>query len=104
MFGSSKPFLKPPEIIAAVDLGSNSFHMKIARVVDGQLHVIDRLREMVRLGAGLREDNRLTNAAQSRALRCLHRFGQDHHRATLAQLLLTIASTHSFRRVRGFLF
>lgn len=76
MFGSSNRFLKPPEIIAAVDLGSNSFHMKIARVVDGQLHVIDRLREMVRLGAGLREDNRLTNAAQSRALQCLHRFGQ----------------------------
>ncbi len=76
MFGFSNPFLKPPEIIAGVDLGSNSFHMKIARVVDGELHVIDRLREMVRLGAGLREDNRLTDEAQSRALQCLHRFGQ----------------------------
>ncbi len=76
MFGFSNPFIKPPEIIAAVDLGSNSFHMKIARVVDGQLHVIDRLREMVRLGAGLREDKRLTNGAQARALQCLHRFGQ----------------------------
>lgn len=76
MFDLSSPFAKPPEAIAAVDLGSNSFHMKIARVVDGELHVIDRLREMVRLGAGLREDKRLTREAQARALDCLERFGQ----------------------------
>ena len=55
---------KPPEVIAAVDLVSNSLHMKVARVVDGELHVIDRLREMVRLGAGLREDKRLTREVQ----------------------------------------
>lgn len=76
MFGLPSPFAKKPEAIAAVDLGSNSFHMKVARVVDGQLHVIDRLREMVRLGAGLREDKRLSNEAQARALDCLQRFGQ----------------------------
>ncbi len=76
MFGLSSRFAKKPEAIAAVDLGSNSFHMKVARVVDGQLHVIDRLREMVRLGAGLREDKRLSNEAQARALDCLQRFGQ----------------------------
>ncbi len=76
MFGLSSPFVKKPEAIAAVDLGSNSFHMKVARVVDGQLQVVDRLREMVRLGAGLRDDKRLSNEAQARALDCLQRFGQ----------------------------
>ena len=33
------------QVIAAVDLGSNSFHMKVARVVDSQLSVIDRMRD-----------------------------------------------------------
>ena len=42
-----------PELVAAVDLGSNSFHMKVARVVGGELQVVDRMREMVRLAAGL---------------------------------------------------
>ena len=47
------------QVIAAIDLGSNSFHMKVARVVDGQLAVIDRMREPVRLAAGLNEHNKL---------------------------------------------
>ena len=41
-------------ILAAVDLGSNSFHMVVARLSHGQLTVIDRMREMVRLAAGTR--------------------------------------------------
>ncbi len=76
MFGLTSRFAKKPDAIAAVDLGSNSFHMKVARVVDGELHVVDRLREMVRLGAGLREDKRLSFDAQARALACLQLFGQ----------------------------
>ena len=46
---------KVPDVIAAVDLGSNSFHMVVARYSHGQLIILDRLREMVRLGAGLDE-------------------------------------------------
>jgi exopolyphosphatase/guanosine-5'-triphosphate,3'-diphosphate pyrophosphatase len=61
---------------AAVDLGSNSFHMIVAREQDGQLHVVDRLREMIRLLAGLDDNKCLTEEAQSRALECLQRFGQ----------------------------
>jgi exopolyphosphatase/guanosine-5'-triphosphate,3'-diphosphate pyrophosphatase len=64
------------ETLAAVDLGSNSFHMVIARVRDGQLQVIDRIRDMVRLGAGLDADNNLTDEAQDNALRALSRFGE----------------------------
>ena len=65
-----------PDIIAAVDLGSNSFHMVVARYSHGQLIIIDRLREMVRLAAGLDEQNRLDRNAVEIALQCLERFGQ----------------------------
>ena len=65
-----------PDVIAAVDLGSNSFHMIVARFAEGRLLVLDRMREMVRLAAGLSEDGRLSREATTRALACLQRFGQ----------------------------
>lgn len=67
---------KIPEVIAAVDLGSNSFHMVVARHSHGQLIILDRLRESVRLGAGLDEQGRLKREAIDVALGCLERFGQ----------------------------
>lgn len=63
-------------ILAAVDLGSNSFRLQIARVENGQLHMLDKLREPVRLGGGLTTDGYLDDAAQQRALACLQRFGE----------------------------
>ena len=62
--------------IAAVDLGSNSFRLQLARVVDGHLIFHDSLREVVRLGAGLGKDKRLDEDAQRRAIDCLKRFGE----------------------------
>lgn len=62
--------------VAAVDLGSNSFHMLVARALGAEVQVIDRLREPVRLAAGLDLDRRLRPDAQARALSCLERFGQ----------------------------
>ena len=62
--------------VAAIDLGSNSFHMVIAQIKNGQLKIIDRLREPVRLADGLDEWQRLGEEAQLRALSCLERFGQ----------------------------
>lgn len=73
---SRKPSITLPGILAAVDLGSNSFHMIIARVAEGQLHTLDRLREMVQLGTGLDKKNQLSEAVQQRAIECLQRFGQ----------------------------
>jgi exopolyphosphatase/guanosine-5'-triphosphate,3'-diphosphate pyrophosphatase len=64
------------DVIAAVDLGSNSFHMVVARYSHGQLVIIDRLREMVRLAAGVGEDGRIDKDVAARALACLQRFGQ----------------------------
>jgi exopolyphosphatase/guanosine-5'-triphosphate,3'-diphosphate pyrophosphatase len=62
--------------IAAIDLGSNSFHMIVARWDDGQLTLLDRLREPVRLGFGLQEDGSLSDEARARALACMERFGE----------------------------
>ena len=62
--------------IAAIDLGSNSFHMIVARWDNGQLTLLDRLREPVRLGFGLQEDLSLSDEARDRALACLERFGE----------------------------
>jgi exopolyphosphatase/guanosine-5'-triphosphate,3'-diphosphate pyrophosphatase len=64
------------QTLAAIDLGSNSFHMVVARVVDGQLVILDRIKEMVQLGAGLDDARHLSPDAQQRALACLERFGQ----------------------------
>ena len=63
-------------MIAAVDLGSNSFHLQVARVVGDQIYPLDSLREPVRIGAGLTADKRLDEAAQQRALAALAQFGE----------------------------
>src|SRR5262245_23643846 len=67
----------PPEgtTLAAVDLGSNSFHMVLGRFVEGHPMVLDGMKEMVQLGAGLDRARLLSEASQQRALECLTRFG-----------------------------
>ena len=88
-----------PEFVAAVDLGSNSFHMKVARVVEGELQVVDRMREMVRLAAGLDEAKRITGEAAERAIHCLGRFGQ--RLRDLPSGNVRAVGTNTFRRARG---
>ena len=63
-------------MLAAVDLGSNSFHMIVGELRHGQLTIIDRLKETVRLSEGLGDKGTLTDAARQRALDCLSRFGE----------------------------
>lgn len=64
------------KIIATVDLGSNSFHLAIARVKDNRVKIIDTLKEPVRLRLGLEKDGSISDEAQERALACLARFEQ----------------------------
>ncbi|MEJ2611217.1 MAG: exopolyphosphatase [Candidatus Thiodiazotropha sp.] len=64
------------EAIAAIDLGSNSFHLIVAHVNDGHLQIIDKMKEMVRLGEGLTEEKRLDPIVAERALNCLRRYSQ----------------------------
>jgi exopolyphosphatase/guanosine-5'-triphosphate,3'-diphosphate pyrophosphatase len=68
--------LQDGELLAAIDMGSNSFHMIIARYTLGQLRVVDRLRETVRMADGLDGKGGLSAEARDRALECLARFGQ----------------------------
>ena len=67
-------------LLAAVDLGSNSFRLSIGRVVqlDGnaQIYAVDRLKESVRLAAGLNPDKTLDEDAIQRAITVLKRFGE----------------------------
>lgn len=62
--------------VAAVDLGSNSFHMVVAKISHGEIRVIDKLGEKVQLAAGLNANGEITPEAHQRAIDCLKRFSQ----------------------------
>jgi len=89
--------IRDGELVAAVDMGSNSFHMVVARVEHGEPRVIDRLRDTVRMAAGLRSDGTLDAEHRSRALSCLARFGQ--RLAGLPSLHVRAVATNTVRRL-----
>jgi exopolyphosphatase/guanosine-5'-triphosphate,3'-diphosphate pyrophosphatase len=62
--------------LAAIDLGSNSFHLQVGRVDGEQLYYLDSHKESVRLAGGLTAAKNLDAASQKRALDCLSRFGE----------------------------
>jgi len=64
------------ETLAAVDLGSNSFHLEIGRVVEHQIYPLDAVREVVRLGGGLTSEKRIDRATQAQALEALAKFAE----------------------------
>ena len=64
------------DTLAAVDLGSNSFHLEIGRVVERQIYPLDAVREVVRLGGGLTADKRIDRATQARALESLAKLAE----------------------------
>ena len=70
----------PTDLVAAVDLGSNSFRLLVAEAVNTpsgtQLRPIDTLRESVRLAAGLTDNKLLGNDAYQRGLTAIRRFGE----------------------------
>ncbi|MFW5815669.1 MAG: exopolyphosphatase, partial [Wenzhouxiangella sp.] len=79
-------------------LGSNSFHMLVARAEHDELRVIDRIKEMVRLGGGLDEHGNLDRTTRETALRCLARFGQRLTGIPAANV--RAVGTQTFRRLR----
>lgn len=64
------------ELVAAVDMGSNSFRLQVARVVGDQIYPLDSLKESVRLAAGLQPDKTLDLESQARGLAALRQFGE----------------------------
>ncbi|MEN5017642.1 exopolyphosphatase [Erwinia sp. Eh17-17] len=92
---SHKSTPKPQEF-AAIDLGSNSFHMVIARVVDGAMQVLGRLKQRVHLADGLDSNNVLSEEAIERGLNCLALFAERLQGFSPANV--TIVGTHTLRQ------
>lgn len=63
-------------LYAAVDLGSNSFHMLIVRNIEGAIRSISKVKRKVRLAAGLDDNNVLSEEAMQRAFDCLRLFAE----------------------------
>ena len=79
---STEPNTRPADqdvpdgaILAAIDLGSNSFHLIVARVEHDEVRPVETLAEKVQLGAGLK-NGLLNKAAIRRGIDCLSRFKQ----------------------------
>ncbi len=85
-----------PRHIAAIDLGSNSFHMVVARVVGQDLQLISRHKQRVRLASGLDAQNNLDNAAIERGLECLAMFAE--RLQGFDEENVRIAATHTLRQ------
>ncbi len=86
-------------LIAALDLGSNSFHMVLARTSNGELRILERLGEKVQLAAGITEQRLLDEAAMQRGLDCLRRFAQlvNH----LPEGAVRVVGTNALREARN---
>ena len=97
-FDNSRPKNSQSEIIAAVDLGSNSFHMIVGELRHGQLAILDRIRETVRLAAGLSSHGDLADDARERAINCLSRFGERLREMRASNV--RAAGTSTLRRAR----
>ena len=88
-----------PATVAAVDLGSNSFHLIVAQFAGSRLMVVDRLKEMVRLAAGLGDDNRLSEDVMERGIAALSRFGQRLEEIPAGNV--RIVGTNTLRKARN---
>jgi len=86
-------------IFAAIDLGSNSFHMVVGQHEAGQIIILDKLREMVRLASGLDENKNITPEMMDKSLECLSKFGERirHLHADVVR----IVGTNTLRQARN---
>ncbi len=66
----------PNNILAAIDLGSNSFHLVVARRLDGRLQILDRIKQRVRLAEGMDDERNISEEAMQRGLDCLTLFAE----------------------------
>jgi len=93
--------LSEGDLVASLDLGSNSFHLLLARKVKGELSIIKRMGEKVQLAAGLDTNNYLSEEAQQRGLECLKLMapflqGLDENHVTLVATN-TLRAAHNAR-------
>ena len=92
MNSNETPKVKP---IAALDLGSNSFHLVIAAVSQGEVKIRDAISEKVQLGAGIDAQKNISLEAQERALLCLERYSE--RLQGLPQSAVRVVGTNALR-------
>ncbi|MDR0214966.1 MAG: Ppx/GppA family phosphatase [Comamonas sp.] len=98
--------MAPESLLAAVDLGSNSFRLEIGRVGSHQrIERVEYLKETVRQGNGLNSRHELSQDAMQRGWECLARFGERlrgfapaHVRAVATQTLREACNADDFVR------
>lgn len=81
--------------LAALDLGSNSFHLVIARLVEGDLQILARYKERVRLAAGLDKHAHLSEPAIQKGLENLQRCNE--HLRDIPKENVRVVATHTLR-------
>lgn len=90
---------KAERLVAAIDLGSNSFHMTVAKVTSSGLQILVRDRDRVRLAAGLNQQNVLDKESIIRGVEALTRF-----EARLSGVLtndIRVVATHTLREAEN---
>ena len=80
-------------LYAAIDLGSNSFHMLVVREVAGSIQTLSRIKRKVRLAAGLNNDNTLSAEAMERGWQCLRLFAERLQDIPPAQIRVVATAT-----------
>jgi len=85
--------------MAALDLGSNSFHLVIANVTQGEVRIRDAISEKVQLAAGIDKSNNITAEAQQRALKCLERYAELLQ--GIPQISVRVVGTNALRQARN---
>nr|CBX78983.1 guanosine pentaphosphatase [Erwinia amylovora ATCC BAA-2158] len=95
--------LSASSLYAAIDLGSNSFHMLVVREVAGSIQTVARIKRKVRLAAGLDADNNLSDESMERGWQCLRLFSEqledipsEHIRVVATATLRIAANAGSF--------
>ncbi len=86
-------------MIAAIDLGSNSFHMVLAKADHGEIRILERLGDKVQLAAGINDERVLNEEAMQRGIDCLRRFAQ--LTANLPQGAVRVVATNALREARN---
>ncbi len=86
-------------LLAAVDLGSNSFRLEIGRFDQGQINRTEYLKETVRQGNGLDADRNLTLEAMQRGWDCLARFAE--RLADFKKIQVRAVATQTLREARN---
>ncbi len=85
--------LSSSSLYAAIDLGSNSFHMLVVREVSGSMQILARIKRKVRLAAGLDKNNRLSQQAMERGWQCLRIFSERLQDIPPSQILVVATAT-----------